>query len=150
MATALASSPARSGISRPGPEPGEGSPPSTALLTRQRPAMTTPRLSLRVALHRSLRRSARTGRLLQLLSGSSLALLCSSLLMPTSARAAAEYCHINTLGNYVCIERVFGNRSNRRILYSVNGVIYAARINCYGYNYDSTSVFSVACWNYDA
>ncbi|MFM7675262.1 MAG: hypothetical protein ACKO5F_06690 [Synechococcus sp.] len=108
--------------------------------------MTTPRFSLPAALRNSLRRTAGAGRLLRLLSGSSLALLCSSLLMPTSAKAA-EYCHVNAIGNYVCINRVFGNRSNRGIVYSVNGNVYVARINCYAYNYDSTSVFSVACWN---
>lgn len=96
-----------------------------------------------------LRRSLNPRRLRSLLSGSALALLCSSLLLPSGARAA-EYCHTDNDGDYVCIEKVFGSRYNRGLIYTVNGSIYAIRINCYAYNYGRTSIAAVACWSYNA
>lgn len=64
------------------------------------------------------------------------------------AKSAAEYCHTNGAGNYVCIEKVFGPRSSRGLIYTVNGNVYSARFNCYARNYHSTSLNAVACWNY--
>ena len=69
------------------------------------------------------------------------------LLTAQVAKSAAEYCHY-TNGNYVCIEKVFGPRNNRGIIYTSNGNVYSARINCYARDYHSTSLNAVACWNY--
>ena len=65
------------------------------------------------------------------------------------ANAAAEYCH-TVNGRYVCIEKVFGPRNNRGLVYTVNGNVYADRFNCYNYDYESTSLYAVACWSYNA
>jgi hypothetical protein len=101
------------------------------------------------SLHSLLRRSLSTRPLLALLSGSALALVCSSLLMPGSAHAA-DYCHTDDDGDYVCIQTVFGPRSNRGLVYTVNGNVYATRINCYHDSYNRTSIAAVACWSYNA
>ena len=66
------------------------------------------------------------------------------------ANAAAEYCHRVTSGEYVCIEKVFGPRNRRGLVYTVNGNVYADRFNCYNYDYQSTSVYAIACWSYNA
>ena len=66
------------------------------------------------------------------------------------AKAASEYCHTTTSGIYMCIENVFGPRSNRGVIYKVNGSIYSMRFNCYNYDYASTSLRAVACWSYNA
>lgn len=91
-----------------------------------------------------------SNRLRNLLKGSVLALLCSSILLPGTAFAAAEYCHTDEDGDYVCIEKVFGSRSNRGLIYTVNGSVYATRINCYSFSYQKNSIAAVACWNYGA
>lgn len=72
------------------------------------------------------------------------------LLTAQVAKSAAEYCHTDTSGDYVCIEKVFGSRGNRGLVYSVNGNVYASRFNCYNRNYGATSIRAVACWSYNA
>jgi len=84
----------------------------------------------------------------RLLGGSALALLCSTLLAPGSARAAAEYCQTESDGSYVCIEKVMGYRHDRGVIYTVNGRVYASRINCYSYAYTPSSIAAIACWGY--
>ena len=67
---------------------------------------------------------------------------------PTNA--AAEYCHTDVDGDYICIQSVYGNRRNRGVVYTINGYVKNARLNCYNYNYGSTSIAAVACWDYNA
>jgi hypothetical protein len=86
----------------------------------------------------------------RLLGSATLAMLASTLLLPTGARAAAEYCHTDSNGDYVCIEKVFGPRYNRGLIYTVNGNVYSKRYDCYAYNYERSSIAAIACWNYDA
>ena len=64
------------------------------------------------------------------------------------SNAAAEYCHTDTDGDYVCIEKVFGTRRNRGMVFTVNGNVYAGRFNCYDYDYGATSITAIACWDY--
>jgi hypothetical protein len=66
------------------------------------------------------------------------------------ARAAAEYCQTNYDGAVACLHSVFGPRNYRGVVYTINGVLYSTRINCYNYNYARTSILSVACWSYNA
>lgn len=132
------------GITRFVPEPGVGIAPSTARVPQPLPIMTS------FHARSSLRRSLSSRRLRVLLSGSVLALLCAPAVAPNPAKAAAEYCQTNDSGNYVCIEKVFGSRSNRGLIYTVNGSVFAMRIDCYAYNYERSSIVAIACWNYDA
>jgi len=78
--------------------------------------------------------------------------IASAFAIPLSSsmpvKAGADYCHTTTRGNRVCIQSVFGTRSNRGIVFTVDGYVYSNRYNCYNYNYASTSVQAVACWNY--
>lgn len=130
------------GITRFVPEPGVGIAPFTVRFSLPLPIMTP------FNVRSSLRRSLGSRRLRSLLSGSALALLCAPVISPNPAKAAAEYCQTNDSGNYVCIEKVFGSRSNRGLIYTVNG--FAMRIDCYAYNYERSSIAAVACWNCDA
>ena len=66
------------------------------------------------------------------------------------ANAAAEYCHRDVDGDYICIQSVYGARGNRGVVYTINGYVRNARLNCYNYNYESTSIAAVACWSYNA
>lgn len=68
----------------------------------------------------------------------------------TPSIAGADYCHTDTSNNFVCIQSVFGPRNYRGMVYTVNGSVYSSRFNCYNYNYGSTSIKAVACWNYNA
>jgi len=61
---------------------------------------------------------------------------------------AADYCSVNWSGQYVCILGVFGPRSNRTILGTVNGYFSKAHLNCYYQNYDPTSIVAIGCWDY--
>ncbi len=63
------------------------------------------------------------------------------------AQAGVDYCHYVN-GKRVCITTVFGKRHNRGMVFTVNGKVYSRRFNCYDYNYGSTSIAAVACWNY--
>ena len=65
-------------------------------------------------------------------------------------RAAAEYCHTDYDGDYVCIHAVYGPRENRGITASINGSIDNIRVNCYNRNYQSSSLVAYACWSYTA
>lgn len=82
------------------------------------------------------------------------AIIASALMTPMAAsmpaQAAAEYCHTDVDGDYVCIHAVYGNRSNRGITVSINGRIHNVRVNCYNPNYQSTSLVAYACWSYEA
>jgi len=62
--------------------------------------------------------------------------------------AAAEYCHTDYDGDYVCIHAVYGPRENRGITASHNGSINNIRVNCYERNYESSSLIAYACWSY--
>ena len=65
-----------------------------------------------------------------------------------AVKAGADYCHTTTDGAYVCIQSVFGSRSNRGMVYTVNGYVYTNRFNCYRNDYGSTSIRAIACWAY--
>ena len=64
--------------------------------------------------------------------------------------AGVDYCHRDVNGNYVCIQSVYGPRNYRGMVYTFNGSVYSSRFNCYDYNYGSTSIRAVACWDYNA
>lgn len=68
----------------------------------------------------------------------------------TPSIAGADYCHTDVDNNYVCIQSVFGPRNYRGMVYTFNGSVYSSRFNCYDYNYGSTSIRAVACWDYSA
>lgn len=70
-------------------------------------------------------------------------------MVPGTAQAAAEYCHRIPSGAKVCIQTVFGPRSNRGMVFTSRGRVYTSRFNCYNYNYGSRSLRAVACWSYD-
>lgn len=90
-------------------------------------------------------RSSAPGSLALIMGG-----LCISMGQQQPARAAAEFCQTSERGDYVCIHRVFGPRSYRGIVYTVNGTPFVVRVNCYQGGYSSTSISSVACWSYNA
>ena len=64
------------------------------------------------------------------------------------AEAGVDYCMTNDVGNRVCIVGVYGSRSNRGMIWTLNGQVRNTRFNCYNYDYGSTSIAAVACWNY--
>ena len=70
------------------------------------------------------------------------------LLTAPVAKSAAEYCHTDANGRYVCIQSVFGPRSNRGVVITANGSVYTYRLNCYNRTYASSSINAVACWSY--
>ena len=76
------------------------------------------------------------------------AVLMSPFVGLSPAQAGADYCHTDLSGNYVCIQSVFGPRSNRGMVYTMNGYVYSTRFNCYARNYGSTSIMAIACWSY--
>lgn len=76
--------------------------------------------------------------------------LCFSLAEQQPAHAAADYCQTDATGAYVCIHSVYGPRSNRGVIYSVNGSMFSGRVNCYDGGYARTSITAIACWAYNA
>jgi hypothetical protein len=68
---------------------------------------------------------------------------------PQVSQAASSYC-VYSSGKRVCLDSVFGPRSNRRIYFTVNGVLFVSNQNCYIYDYQPTSITGVACWAYEA
>ena len=78
--------------------------------------------------------------------------IASAFAIPLSSsmpvKAGADYCHTTKYGSYVCIQSVFGPRSNRGMVYIVDGYVYKSRFNCYNRSYASTSITAIACWSY--
>ena len=68
----------------------------------------------------------------------------------TPAEAGVDYCMTNDAGNRVCIVGVYGPRSNRGMVWTLNGQMRNSRFNCYAYDYQSTSIAAMACWSYNA
>ena len=66
------------------------------------------------------------------------------------AHAGVDYCATNDAGNRVCIVGVYGPRSNRGMIWTLNGQMRNSRFNCYDYGYQSTSIAAMACWSYNA
>lgn len=79
----------------------------------------------------------------------SIAAALSPILEGMPAIAGSDYCHTNARGNYMCIQSVFGPRSNRGMVFTMNGVVGSYRVNCYDYNYEKTSLIAIACWVYE-
>ncbi len=66
------------------------------------------------------------------------------------AEAGVDYCMTTNSGARVCIVGVYGPRSNRGMIWTLNGQMTNSRFNCYNYDYGSTSISAVACWNYES
>lgn len=79
-----------------------------------------------------------------------LSLALASPLLTLPSYAASDHCHYTRSGDYLCINSVWGPRSNRGINFTGNNKVYNIRVNCYTRDYEDTSLIAIACWAYEA